>query len=1249
MLTTSQQQAIAARGNVLVMAGAGTGKTRTLVERCLSCLLDKRSPASLDEILMVTFTEAAAAEMRQRIRSRLEEERRQHPNDSRWDEELALFETAYIGTLHSFCFQLVRQHFYELQLDPQLVIMAEEDSRLLAEETLDKILQEHYAGQAGEATAVQQLIQAQGRGGEKPVRQLVLRLHHYTQTRPDPEGWFSRQLSMFGAPEPGVWSEWLREAVLDWRAFWQTFLEEHAAGGNGLAASCAAVLGTLSKPESAGDSLESILATLEQCPRGKKEDWQKPLKEFKDDAEFLLSLFAPPQKAESSSAQTETSRSNENTFLSPLAQDWGWVREQMLTLLRLAGQFSESFTHTKREQGALDFHDLEQYALKLLWDPQAGQPTAIARRWREKFRFVFVDEYQDINAAQDKIIEALSREGSQANRFLVGDVKQSIYRFRLADPHIFQAYSELWGNGAGTAISLADNFRSREGILGLINSVFASVMRREVGGIEYDESSKLKFGAPDERRHLSAGSSPAGSNVPGSNVPGSSVAGAGIPGACVEVHLRTKGSRKVAERAESDSEGPASCPSALAQMLELADSDKEARLIALRLRELKAQQFPVWDEELKAFRPVEWKDMAVLLRSPSNKSESYAKEFSRLNVPLLVERRGFYENVEVTDLLSLLQLLDNPLQDLPLLAVLRSPLVGLSIDELAVIRLTAHKTRFWTALARWTESEDTREPDGRSGTFSKVSGFLERFSKWRRLARQVSLSRCLEAVLAETHYAEWLLTQPRGEQRHANVERLLGLAQQFDRFQRQGLFRFIRFIEAQQNAEAEPEVAAVSEENSVRLMSIHQSKGLEFPVVVVADLGKAFNLSDTRAEMILDETYGLCPQIRPPHTRQSYPSLPHWLAGRRQKRELLGEELRLLYVAMTRARDRLILTGSISETKLRDFWISGGAGQCSGVKTSLLLSAKSYSDWLGFWFAQQAGPRGERHGEVPGLAWNIHEDAELDLGNIAPAAQPEAADSVLSATPAEWRALQEKLAWQYPFTDATRQPAKTSVSAIRRAASDDEWGGGRGTWERGSVERGSVERREGERGAGNGERSGDIGTAHHTFLQHVSLEQAGTVAELKKEARRLESRKALTSGEVALLDFDSVAAFWSSELGLSIRARSRFVQRELPFTMRLSARELLAWTGETTVKNLEEEFVVVQGVADLVVLMPKELWLLDFKTDRVQPEEISERAKSYEPQIKLYAAALSRIYRRPVTNAWLYFLSCREAVCVNHG
>jgi ATP-dependent helicase/nuclease subunit A len=1218
LLTPSQQQAITARGNVLVLAGAGTGKTRTLVERCLSCLLDEHAPASLDEILMVTFTEAAAAEMRQRIRLRLAEERQRQPHNARWDEQLALFETAHIGTLHGFCFQLVRQHFFELQLDPQLIIMAEEDSRLLAEETLDKILQEHYAGHSAEANAVQQLIQAQGRGGDKPIRKLVFRLHHYTQTRPDPEGWFAEQLAMYRSPEPQVWTEWLRQGLQEFRFFWEPLLDELAATGNQLAANCRAALKTLSS-DATRNSLESILAVLEERPRGKA--WHKPLEKFQDEAEFLSSLLRPVSKSEPGPQQTAE-------VPSPLAQDWGWVREQMLTLLKLAQQFTAAFTDTKREQGALDFHDLEQYALKLLWNVQTRRPSPVALQWRQKLRFVFVDEYQDINAAQDKIIEALSRDGAQANRFLVGDVKQSIYRFRLADPHIFQAYAHSWRNGKGTAISLTDNFRSREGILALINSLFGTVMLRDIGGIDYDQEAQLCFGAPEERRPLSARSA---------------------PGPCVELHLRLKAKRNLAEPAEGELESSAASlnPMSVAQVLELAESEKEARLVALGLRELKAQGFPVWDEAAGGFRPVDWSDMAVLLRAPANKSESFAKEFSRLNVPLLVERSGFYENIEVTDLLSLLQILDNPLQDLPLLAVLRSPFVGLNIDELALVRLAAPKTRFWTALTRWVEihARDPSGADGQTGTFSKLSAFLERFARWRRLARQVSLSRCLETVLSETHYPEWLLTQPRGEQRYANVERFLGLAQRFDHFQRQGLFRFVRFIEAQQDAEAEPEVAAVSDENSVRLMSIHQSKGLEFPVVVVADLGKAFNLGDLHAEMILDETYGVCPQIKPPHSGQRYPSLPHWLARRRQVREVFGEELRLLYVAMTRARDRLILTGSFAESKLQQFW-SPARGHSGPLKTSALLSARSYCDWLALWFSEHSEPRKDSatQGEIPGLAWRIHQDSDLDQGNPSPGGQSQLADSVLSATPAEWQALQRKLAWQYPFIDATCQPAKTSVSAIRRAANEDEFSSSASRFTYRSSVAFAKEDHISLPQQHAGGTTADIGSAHHTFLQHVSLPHVGTVAGLKKEARRLQSRKALRADEVGLLDFEALAAFWSSELGQSIRARSRFVQRELPFTLRLAAPELLVWTGDTLTQKLEDEFVVVQGVADLVVLKPQEIWLLDFKTDRLQPNEIAARAKSYEPQLRLYAAALSRIYRRPASNAWLYFLSCRAAV-----
>jgi ATP-dependent helicase/nuclease subunit A len=1218
-LTPAQQEAIAARGNVLVVAGAGAGKTSTLVARCLHCLLEEKPQVSLDELLLVTFTEAAAADMRRKIRGAFEKQiqEKRRPDDpdaaarrarvseaelldtqrAGWlTEQLALFDTAHIGTLHSFCLQLVRQHFYELELDPQLTVLPEEEERLLADETLENVLQGHYASDAGGSMEVQQLIQTQARGWDKPIRTLVLKLHHYTQTLRDPSGWFAKQLALFQSAEPVQWTAWLAEGVRDWRDRWQPVLQAEAAGNPKAAESLAGLqkLAAQPSPESCAGVLEQVRCVDDDWPRGKKTAWRKPLAGFFDEAIFLHSLVRAGKSG------------------NPLTEDWTWVRAQMASLLGLAQEFTVAFSDAKRELGVVDFHDLEQHALRLLLEPATQQPTAIARQWRNKLRFVFVDEYQDINDAQDAILKALSREGAAANRFLVGDVKQSIYRFRLADPHIFQDYVATWEADQGRIIPLADNFRSRETILQFVNSLFGALMRRDIGGVPYDAAAQLRFGDPENRHALSAGAD-------------------ATPR--VELCLRLKGGTEEAGASEEEGDSV----QAWTEMMNLEEAEKEARLVALRLRELRAGQHLIWDEDTETMRPVKWGDMAILLRSPSGKAESYAKEFARLGVPLLVARGGFYESMEVTDLLSLLQLLDNPLQDLPLLAVLHSPLVGMSLDELAAIRLMLPKGNFWAALQRYHEA-DPATPNWTKAGWAKAERFLKNFATWRRLARQVSLSRCLEAVLGETHYAAWLLTQSRGEQRHANVQRLLALAHQFDRFQRQGLFRFLRFIEAQQAAETEPEVGAVSAEDSVSLMSIHQSKGLEFPVVVVADMGKPFNLADLRAEIILDEKYGLCPQIKPPHTGQRYPSLPYWLARQRQKQEMLGEEMRLLYVAMTRARDTLILTGTVSEAKFNQQW-----QETAGLNTATLLTARNYLDWLGAWSATSTATLlSTPTGANAWLRWTVHADDRHLLGN-----QPVGGMELEPQGPAApveagaWKNLQERLAWRYPHMAAVHEPAKTSVSALRRRLADETDGEAKPLFKfKGQTPKPQAQRP----GAGSSKLSAaEVGTAHHTFLQLVSLDQVGTLAELKREAARLEERRALSTEEVARLDFPALAAFWQSELGRKIQAQRNQVRRELAFTARFSPDELAGATAKGP-ELFDEEFVVVQGVADLAVFLPEEIWLIDFKTDDLAHSELAGKVQLYEPQLQLYALALSRIYHRRVSELHLHFLTAQRSV-----
>ncbi len=1214
-LTVSQQQAIAARGNVLVMAGAGTGKTRTLVERCLDCLIHERPRASLEEILLVTFTEAAAAEMRQRIRARLEEERLRDPGDTHWQEQAALFETAHIGTIHSFCFELVRSHFYELELDPQLAVTPEEEARLLAEETLDQVLRAHYAGTGPTAESVQQLIQLQAKGSDQPVRSLVLRLHRYTQALPNPAGWVRTQLAAFDHPEPAQWREWLKEALVDWCQRAHSQLARMGVD-NELAEECKRALAgmpggfSLTQAESV---LSAILSVETDCPNGKKKHWKKPLEDFFEECRFLASLVAKTGAPD------------------PLQQDWDWVRGQMTTLLKLATEFGAAFTEAKRELGVLDFQDLEQYALRLLWDTETMKPTRVAHQWRQQLRFIFVDEYQDINAAQDCIIQALSREGTAANRFLVGDVKQSIYRFRLANPHIFQGYIESWRHSGGRVLTLQENFRSRKGILEFVNSVAEHLMHRELGGIEYDQEARLHFG----QKEKPAPSEPIPCREP--TLEGSAPA--------VEIQLRIKGNGLEENGGTENTES-------MAELADLDEAAKEARAVGLRLLALKAARHPVSDEQQSRFRPVDWKDIAILLRAPSRKAEAYAKEFARLQIPLQVARGGFYQSLEIADLLSLLQVLDNPLQDLPLLAVLRSPLAGLTLEELAEIRLPARHASFWSALVRWhnnhrsasKSAENTPAELPAPGTsdldgalMGKVTLFLDRVGRWRRLGRQMALSGCLETILSETGYADWVATQQRGEQRCANIKRLVLVAQRFDQLQRQGLFRFLRFIEAQRRAETEPELSAVAAENAVRLMSIHQSKGLEFPVVVLADIGKPFNESDFRAAIILDEQYGLCPQIKPPHTGRRYPSLPHWLAARHQRRELLGEELRLLYVAMTRAQELLIINGSVSQTSYDGIWATPRSSN-----RPALDQAGSIADWLGAWFSANVSAAFPREGENALVRWCIQDDRSLIAASGDAAPVPEVAPSASRVDAQVWPELQQRFARSYPYTTSTRLPAKTSVSVLRRRALADRdeprWGT---VWDI----PGPLARPAAKGKASAAVEAADIGTAHHRFLELVDLEQTASEGQLRKEAERLVRQGSFGEADLSLLDFNAIAAFWNSELGCRITEKAAFLKRELPFTFRLPAAELASLVREPPEAVAPDDFVVVQGIADLVVLVPTEIWVVDFKTDRLGSEQ-QMQAKGYEQQLRLYARGLSQIFQRPVTEAWLHYLALNQSVPV---
>ncbi|HTA31207.1 MAG TPA: 3'-5' exonuclease, partial [Candidatus Cybelea sp.] len=960
------------------------------------------------------------------------------------------------------------------------------------------------------------------------------------------------------AEEPEQWRAWLTVELKIWRDSWLPLLQRQPPA-NKNAARCAAALQGLGDHATRAEYAQALatIGEIDQTWPRPKGQWRDPIKDLFDEAEFLLSISARSEEAD------------------PLAEDWSWTRFSMLALLDAARRFGAAFAQAKRLAGSIDFHDLEQFTLRLLWDQD--KPSAIAGQWRIKLRLVFVDEFQDINAAQEAIIQALAREGAEANRFLVGDVKQSIYRFRLADPRIFVKYKTDWTTGApgGRVLELSENFRSHEGILDFVNALFAPLMREGLGGVNYNEEARLRFG---DREHRAAMASTPSTGPP------------------VELLLRRLG-----DGGEEDDSTP--------------DAEKEARLVGRRLLELHGD--PAC--------PVAWSDMVILLRAPSNKTAAYAKEFSRLGIPLAVARGGFYDSAEARDLLALLQLLDNPLQDLPLLGVLRSPLAGMTDSELAAIRIARPQGPFWNALVDW-QREEVRKTPG-SGPAVRAGRFLERCRRWRRQARQEAVAPCLENVIDETHYADWLLTQDRGEQRRANLEHLLQMARQFDAARGESLPRFLKFIQAQQESEEETEPAA-PEADAVRLMSIHQSKGLEFPVVVVADLGKRFHWGDLQAQIILDEEYGLCPRVRPPEGFQSWPSLPFWLARRRQKREMIGEEMRLLYVAVTRAEHRLILAGTASAKSIVEKWPRRAQ---AGAEAADILASASYLDWLGSWPPGKANLAESGHNAF--FNWTLYDD---DHPWLAPARQ----GMVESAETENERDLspttRDRLDWRYPFHGDTAIPAKASVSDLRRemASADAEEGPRLFIADKSSRPR-------------NGALSpAEIGSAHHTFLEHVALERANTVEGLREEAARLCRENVLTPEQRECLDLEALAAFWQSAPGRQLLEYQPSLRRELAFTARLDAAELVRMGASEFAEASAGEFIVVQGVMDLAAILPEEIWLLDFKTDQFPAQELNEKIKLYRPQIELYSTAISRVHRRPVTRRWLHFLGQRHTASV---
>lgn len=1202
--TAAQQEAVRAEGNVLVLAGAGTGKTHTMVERCLDRLFHPTNPIYLDQILMVTFTEASAAEMKRRIAEKLNQRfdaetlaglKVSAETKQRVAEQLALLDTAQIGTLHSIAFGLILEHSHELRLSPQLRTLSPAERDALEKEAIAETLD---AGCRSTSPSAESIRQWMRQASVNKIRAWILQLHDHTQLLPAPEQWMRQQRQRYEAANPDLWLRWLSEALPQWNDDFLPALKNDAESCPNLQ-SCINELETLrpalartDAPNALASCFRNIAAADQAWPQGQKTRARKPLKEFFQDALFFESLFWD-EKAN-------------QPGLSPLLQDWEQCRRQILALLQLTEDFQKRFRKRKKEREALDFHDMEQFALDLLCGPDRDGETEIARETQARFKYVFADEYQDITEAQDAILRALCRQGDSANLFLVGDEKQSIYRFRGATPKLLQRYQSDWKRRPKSAvIHLQDNFRSRPQLLRFFNDFFAA-LSQQAAGFPYNAGDQL---------------------LPAQAADNSINPDAGTP---VEFHLalKTKENREDVRTLE-------------------------AHIIARRIRSLIDGKTIILDADTQKPRPAKWADFAILLRSltpttqpnsPAGAARLFSQVFRHYEIPVQMPADNFFDLPEIQDLLALLKILDNPLQNIPLLAVLRSPFCGLTPDELAIIRLAQPKGYFWQALRRFHKnpSEDDspqlqtlqKNLPNQSKTWlaeaqKKCSQFLTNYQRWKLAGRTHAIPKRVQLILAESRYLEALSSQTPWRNSQAQVQQFLQIARDLESQSLPDLARFLQSIDELRQSKHEIDPVPQETDAAVQLMSIHKSKGLEFPIVILANLDKRFNTEDIRQPLILDNRYGLCWTLQLPGTAQTYPSLPHRLGKKKQREKLIAEEARLLYVAFTRARERLLLTGAATEQTLFKTWPK------RSIQENSLQRANSFLDWLGPWLVRQtrlaSNPNLAQSAEN-GIHWQIHPNLAEDESK-SPKPNNDTPPP-LKPTDLNSQTLLQRLNWRYPFLTATTQRAKASASILKQQSQLDA--------DEPSPKPLPLKFKNQKPKSENPQQESaqTRGQAWHRILQFLPPNQATNIEDARAAIQTLLAQNRLQPSDPETIQLHRIIEFWTSQIGTQIRNQNpRLLRRELKFIAQFTSQELQKLgfdiTNNPAVDNVP---MIIQGAVDLALIQPKEIWLLDFKSDKIQPKELPERTLLHTPQLALYRAALQKIYQRPVTQTWLHFL-----------
>ncbi len=1236
--TREQLEAITSRDRrILVSAAAGSGKTSVLVERIVRRVTDPVAPVDVDRLLVVTFTNGAAAEMRERIGRAVNAALERSPGSTHLGRQQTLLQRASISTIHSFCLDVIRQHFYRLELDPVFRVMDETEAAMLQLDVLDDVLEQYYAAENAEFLRL-----ADCYGGSKDdggVQELVLQLYKFSRSTPRPDAWLAKLPDAFDLPE---------DAALDnlpWFRVLTTSVRNEIAAARSMTALAAGIAARPGGPAPYLAALEKDRVLLDELAGACDAGWEALYHRFgglsfaglarcrKEEADEKLVRSVKKTRE----AMKKKIQGLQNKYFhrppADLLADLRSLTGPAQTLTELVRHFADRYRQAKLERAVVDFNDLEHYALGILAEDDSTRPSPVALELRQRYAEVLVDEYQDINAVQETILNLLTGDGGDApGLFMVGDVKQSIYRFRLAEPGLFLAKYNRFANesGAGRLVNLARNFRSRRQVVEAVNYVFRQVMTPAVGEMEYDRRAELAYGAEYPP-------------LPGET------------GADVELLLidntpddATDGREELSDEVEQREEGPVEEPEEEPDNLQV-----EARTVARRIIELVESGHPVCGHD-GGYRPVTYRDMVVLMRAAVGRANTFVEEFRRLGIPAYAElTTGYFEATEVETMLALLRVIDNPRQDVPLAAVLTSAAGGFGSDDLARIRLAGGSGDFYDALVKTAREGDGELP-------RRLDRFLRQLDRWRTLARQSALPELIWALYRETGYYDYVGGLPGGSQRQANLRALHQRAGQFEATAYRGLFRFLRFIERLRRSEGDMGTArALGEnENVVRIMSIHKSKGLEFPVVITAGLGKKFNAANLNKNVLLHRDMGLGFQLVDPERRVAYPTVAKLAVREKMRSEELAEEMRLFYVAMTRAKEKLILVGAVS--KLED----AAARWCAALGTEgfrlpdwLAARADTYLDWL---CPALAGHQdGAPLRELAGLA----ETVPVPAGEIAsrwvvrftggkggdmhdssvPAEEYRRAVSKLQPVPLTGPRSEEveaRLDWVYPHHRSHLVAARATVTALKSLHSGEEEKENKREIFRAdaAVKPAFIQQREGLTAAARG-------TALHLVMQLLDLNGDLSADGIKNQMALMAEREQVLPEQAAAVEPEAVAEFFSSPLGRRVLAGRR-VYREQPFTLALPLRDIYPDAGGA---GAEADTVLVQGIIDCLVEEEGGLLVVDYKTDYCTPETLPQLVERYRYQVELYARAAESLTGLPVTDRYLYLFYLREYIKIGNN